>query len=65
MIKRNKVKAGDVLRWLGEDECIILILEQASNHGSFSVWRAYNMSEGKYESVEINSANAVLWTRVA
>lgn len=64
MINRNKVKVGDILRWLGEDECVLLIIEQVSKYEKFAFWRAYNMSEGKYESIEISSTNAVLWKKV-
>lgn len=68
MIKRNMVKTGDVLRWIGtqlDDECVMLFLEQISKYEKFAAWRVLNMSEGKYEIVEINSTNARLWEKLA
>ena len=65
MVKRNMVKEGDVLRWLGNEECVMLFTERVSKYDQFVIWRAFNMNEGKYEIVEINSTNARLWKKVA
>lgn len=64
MIKRNMVKAGDILHWQGGDEHF-LMLERTCKNEKFIIWRALNMANGQIEGIEMNRYNASNWRKVA
>jgi hypothetical protein len=37
MIERNMIKVGDILEWLGDEECVMLFVEQISKSDEFVV----------------------------
>lgn len=66
MIKRNMVKAGDLLHWRDQSgNEYFLMLEQTCKHENFNIWRALNIARGHVEIIEMNGYNASRWRKVA
>ena len=66
MIKRNLLKAGDIIEWIDvryDEPAHYLLSESTCIRETFSIWRAFNLTEGKYEIIEVNSTNADCWRR--
>lgn len=66
MIQRNKLKAGDVIEWIDgryDEPAHYLLSESTCIRPTFAIWRAFNLTKGHYEIIELNSRNADCWRR--
>jgi len=66
MIKRNLLKAGDIIEWIDvryDEPAHYLLSEMTFKGSSFAIWRAFNLTKGGSEVIEINRMNADCWRR--
>lgn len=66
MIKRNMLKAGDVIEWIDthyDEPAHYLLAELTCKCTTFAIWRAFNLTRGGSEIIEINRMNANCWRR--